>query len=178
MQMDLWPEEIKIRDADRVDLSTLKDLNINKNNFVNRKNWEFKDLPKGKYFIYKTGGINPYLPDAGPIFPYVINTITINRKNGGFVSPCLTRPIKYPRWNIKGIRGTQGTNINALVSCHVLVATAFIEQEFPTQTYVCHINESTVNNYHLWFNVENLKWGTPSQNNSGVAKTHKGSVIE
>ena len=43
MQLDLWPEEIKIRDIDRVDISTLKDLNVNKNSFMNQKSWEFNN---------------------------------------------------------------------------------------------------------------------------------------
>ena len=75
MQLDLWPEEIKIRDIDRVDISTLKDLNVNKNSFMNQKSWEFKDFPKGKYFVYKTGGINPFLPEEGRIFPYLLKLV-------------------------------------------------------------------------------------------------------
>ena len=162
MQLDLWPEEIKIRDIDRVDISTLKDLNVNKNSFMNQKSWEFKDFPKGKYFVYKTGGINPFLPEEGRIFPYLLNATTAHYSKGGLITPTLTTPIKYPRWNIRGVRG-KPEDFAVLISCHVLVATAFIEQEFTTQTNVCHRDEKK-NDYHLWYDIPSLKWGTPSQN--------------
>jgi len=162
MQMDLWPEEIKIRDIDRVDISTLKELNINRNNFMVRKTWRFEDFPKDKYFIYKTGGINPFLPEAGRIFPYVLNATTINKPNGGLIFPTLTTPIKYPRWNLRGVRG-KPEEFTVLIACHVLVATAFIEQEFPTQTFVCHRDETT-KDYRLRYDVPSIKWGSPAQN--------------
>ena len=162
MQIDFWPEEKKIRDIDRVDVSTLKDLNINRNNFMVRKTWSFKDIPKEKYFIYKTGGTNPFLKEEGPIFPYVLNATTINKSNGGLISPTLTTPIKYPRWNLRF--ALNGEKRNFLVTCHSLAATAFIEQGHPSQTYACHCNERQVEDHYLWYNVSNLKWGTPSQN--------------
>tara|TARA_R100000963_G_scaffold7706_1_gene5170 strand:+ start:2548 stop:3096 length:549 start_codon:yes stop_codon:yes gene_type:complete len=173
-QLDLWPEEIKIRDTDRVDLSTLKDLKIK--NFQNTKNWNFKDIPKEKYFIYKTGGTNPFLKEEGTIFPYLINTQTINHKNGGLISPSLTRPIKYPRWNLSFT--LNGEKRNFLVTCHSLAATAFIEQGHPSQTYVSHCNEGQVEDHYLWYNIPNLKWATPSQNNLERFRRSEGGLVD
>jgi len=69
MQIDFWPEDIKIRDIDRVDVSTIDDWNRYKETDNVARSWSFSDITEGKYFIYKTGGKNPYLPDeVEPIF--------------------------------------------------------------------------------------------------------------
>jgi hypothetical protein len=35
-------------------------------------------LPKDTYYIFKTGGINPYMESKGPIFPFIQNKKTGN----------------------------------------------------------------------------------------------------
>jgi hypothetical protein len=53
MQIDFWPEEIRIRDIDRIDVSTIDDWNRYKETDHVARSWSFSDITKGKYFIYK-----------------------------------------------------------------------------------------------------------------------------
>ena len=65
-QLSFWedPKQI-ILEREKVDLSTLKTLKTRK--------LAMDKIPKEKYYIYKTGGINPFMTELGPIFPFIKN---------------------------------------------------------------------------------------------------------
>ena len=58
-------EKQVILEREKVDMSTLKTLK------TRTHAWDL--LPKDRYFIYKTGGINPHMKELGPIFPVIKN---------------------------------------------------------------------------------------------------------
>ena len=65
-QLSLWQDEKQIiLEREKVDISTLKTLKTRQNP------WDL--LPTDTYFIYKTGGINPFKKELGPIFPVIKN---------------------------------------------------------------------------------------------------------
>jgi len=168
MQIDFWPEEIKIRDIDRIDVSTIDDWNRYKETDHVARSWSFSDITKEKYFIYKTGGKNPHLPDeVGPIFPYLLNADT-NR----IITPTLSANSRgksnYPVWNMyaHGLPGNQANSSakHVLIGCHVLTALAFVKPNYPNQKIVAHQNEEEVEDHYLWYNHDNLKWSTQKDN--------------
>ena len=168
MQIDFWPEEIKIRDIDRIDVSTIDDWNRYKETDHVARSWSFSDITKGKYFIYKTGGKNPHLPDeVGPIFPYLLNAHTNH-----IVTPTISGTTRgsnsYPVWNmhVNSLPGNQtgGSGKKVLIGCHVLTALAFIKPNYPNQKIVAHQNEEEVEDHYLWYNHDNLKWSTQKDN--------------
>ena len=67
-QLLLFPEKIIYNDIESFDISNIPD-----NDFWRKNSKKFSDLPKDTYYIFKTGGINPYMKDKGPIFPYIQN---------------------------------------------------------------------------------------------------------
>ena len=84
-QQSLFPEEIIYNDIESFDISNIPD-----NDFWRRNSKKFSDIPKDTYYIFKTGGINPYMKDKGPIFPYVQNKnsgkiLTINSEHTPFI---------------------------------------------------------------------------------------------
>jgi len=102
-QLPLWddPKQI-ILDKEKVDISTLRSSDERKNNFIN--------LPKETYYIYKTGGINPYKVRLGKIFPFLKNDRTgkilnIRSSEDG-------KSATYPHWDI----GNDGKGYKLYVS--------------------------------------------------------------
>ena len=78
----------KIKNIDYVDLSDVRDTE-----FTDK---QFSDLEKGRFILWKTGGLNPYMEDLGKIFPYVQDTVqkiikTIRVKIGS----------EYPRFHLE-----------------------------------------------------------------------------
>jgi hypothetical protein len=163
MQIDFWPEEIRIRDIDRIDVSTIDDWNRYKQTDHVPRSWSFSDIKKETYYIYKTGGKNPYLPEVGPIFPYLLNADTNH-----IIKPTRSETRPYPVWNmyIHGLPGNfAGSKAKKiLMGCHVLTALAFIKPNHPNQKIVAHQNEGEVEDHHLWYNLNNLKWSTQKDN--------------
>jgi hypothetical protein len=167
MQFDFWPEEIKIRDKDRVDLHFISDWNKDKETDHVSRSWNFSDITEGKYFIYKTGAKNPHLPDeVGPIFPYLLNAHT-----NTIISPVWNdqqHSLSYPTWtlDIHGCRpnSSKGVAKRTRVGCHIVTALAFIKPNYPNQKIVAHLNEGKVENHYIWYNVDNLKWSTQKDN--------------
>ena len=184
MQIDFWPEEIKIRDIDRIDVSTIDDWNRYKETDHVARCWSFSDITEGKYFIYKTGGKNPHLPDeVGPIFPYLLNAhtnhiVAPSMCNGTrnypswnlavHITPTVGGTRSYPAWNLdvnslspnQGIGGKKHRAKRVIMQCHVLTALAFVKPNYSNQKIVAHQNEGEVENHHLWYNHGNLKWST------------------
>ena len=74
-QLFLFPEldsfKTIIKDIDYMDVSEIPEFK----NVVPTKN-KLSGLPKGKFFLFKNGGSNRFLPELGKIFPYVQNMDT------------------------------------------------------------------------------------------------------
>ena len=63
-QLNLWEDEKQIiLEREKVDICTLKTLKT--------RTHAFSLLPPDTYYIYKTGGINPFMKELGPIFPFI-----------------------------------------------------------------------------------------------------------
>ena len=63
-QLPLWedPKQI-ILEKERVDVSTLPDIGDFK--------YSFSVIEKDRYYAYKNGGINIFMPNKGLIFPFL-----------------------------------------------------------------------------------------------------------
>jgi len=147
-QLPLWddPKQI-ILDKEKVDISTLRSSDERKNNFIN--------LPKETYYIYKTGGINPYKVRLGKIFPFLKNDRTgkilnIRSSEDG-------KSATYPHWDI----GNDGKGYKLYV--HKIVALAFLELDqnlINIKNRVDHLDNDIFNYLPL-----NLEWVTIRENN-------------
>ena len=116
-------------------------------------------LPKERFFIYKTGGINPWKPELGPIFPFVkIDTGTILSqttciKSSPYphVAPSVPTPTKEMPNKIKNFK----------CYMHKIVALAFLENDdIENKIFVDHLDNDIYN-----YMPSNLEWVTPSENN-------------
>jgi|TARA_E500000305_G_C3864064_1_gene161982 hypothetical protein len=177
MQIDFWPEDIKIRDIDRVDVSTIDDWNRYKETDNVARSWSFSDITEGKYFIYKIGGKNPYLPDeVGPIFPYLLNAHT-----NYIVKASVSGAKSYPCWNLDVNSLPPNTKSakakKVLIGCHVLTALAFVKPNYSNQQIVAHQNEGEVENHRLWYNHDNLKWSTQRDNIASRFRLSTGGLV-
>jgi len=136
-QIELFPEEIIYNDIESFDIS-----NISEDSW--RKNFKkFSDIPKDTYYIFKTGGINPYMEKKGPIFPYVQN-----KKTGKVLAIGSTATDHYPRFAVPGY----GLRI------HRVAAQAFIQNPL-NLTDVDHIDGNIMN-----YTLDNLRWVSRSEN--------------
>ena len=181
MQIDFWPEDIKIRDIDRIDVSTIDDWNRYKETDNSSRSWSFSDVTEGKYFIYKTGARNPHLPDeVGPIFPYLLNAHTNH-----VVTPTVGGARNYPCWNldVHSLPPNHGSVSNkkcakrVIMACHVLTALAFVKPNYSNQEVVAHQNEGEVENHRLWYNHDNLKWSTQRDNTASRFRFSTGGLV-
>ena len=78
MQLDFFPEEIKVLESDSIDISTIEfDPKLAAGKQIVR-DWLYSEIVVGKYFLYKTGGINRWHQDQGQTFPYLQNKHTGN----------------------------------------------------------------------------------------------------
>jgi len=143
-QLSLWedPKQI-ILEREKVDLSTLKTLKT--------RNTAMSEIPKDRYYIYKTGGINPFMSELGPVFPFVksdrgkiLNLIPLSN---GKDSP-------YPHFNIN----TYGRSLKCFM--HKLVGLAFLKNDDYENRYIIDHLDGNIFDYR----PENLEWVTPSEN--------------
>ena len=151
-QLFLFPElnpfKTKIKNIDWVDISTLP---------YDPDRKEFRQcsgLPKQKYILHKTGGINLYYPDKGAIFPWLQNM------NSGkqIISKCFGAE-GYPKLAVIN-KNRKSINFRT----HRLVAMAFVENP-ENKKVVDHVNEQTLD-----YRIENLRWVTRSENSSGTKR--------
>jgi hypothetical protein len=148
-QLSLWedPEQI-ILNKEKVDISTLKSS-------ANRKH-SLDILPKETYYIYKSGGINPFKKDLGPIFPFIKND-----KTGKIIKLAKSTdetPTNAPYPHVHLNRG-----VGLKLYIHKIVAIAFIkldEESEKIKTSVDHLDHDIYN--YLPSNLERV---TPSENN-------------
>ena len=159
-QLFLFPElnhfNQKIKNIDYVDLSDVRDTE-----FTDK---QFSDLEKGRFILWKTGGLNPYMEDLGKIFPYVQDTVqkiikTIRVKIGS----------EYPRFHLEYWKNNK--KLFHKPSIHTVVANAFIKNPLPNKFKIVHHK----NNNPLDYRVENLQHVNRSLNSKGVAKTKYGT---
>ena len=102
-QMFLFPEyDFFAQKEKKIDFMHLDEI---KNSSFTKK--KYSDLPKKRYILWKTGGINSYMPDLGPVFPYIYDTLreklkTIRVKTDNIYPRChFTYFLKGKRLEIK-----------------------------------------------------------------------------
>ena len=145
---ELDPYKTKIKDIDYVDVSKIKCGELKKT--------PYSILPEGMYMLFKSGGFNKYHPEMSNAFPYIQNTKTLK-----VVSTTATEYNGYVKSSIF-LSKTKGLFINM----HRIVAEAFIHNDMPDKKIlVDHINGD-----NLDYRVDNLRWVTHSQNNTGVKR--------
>tara|TARA_R100000008_G_C3483399_1_gene115009 strand:+ start:62 stop:592 length:531 start_codon:yes stop_codon:yes gene_type:complete len=156
-QLNLFPEldpyKTLIKDIDYIDLSTLKDLHPN-----HARLHDYSLLPKGRYILHKTGGINPFREKMGAVFPFIKDLET-----GKNLSLNISK--FYVRGgSIHAINN--GKHITVDIKMHRVTALAFVENDCPEKKLVVdHINKD-----RLDYRVTNLRWATSSQNNTGISR--------
>jgi hypothetical protein len=137
-QQSLFPEEIIYNNIESFDISNIPD-----NDFWRRNSKKFSDIVKDTYYIFKTGGINPYMKNEGPIFPYVQN-----KESGKVLAIGSTATDHYPRFAIPGY----GLRI------HRVAAQSFIPNPLNLSD-VDHIDGNIMN-----YALNNLRWVSRSEN--------------
>ena len=151
-QFFLFPElESKplIKDIDYVDLAELNDYN---EHYGTKKN-KLNQLPKQTYFLYKTGGSNPFMKNSENDFPYVKNI-----KENSILTPSLSKT--YMQIIIKH------NDIGYQISMHRHTASAFVVNDNPElKKVVNHINGNRID-----YRVHNLEWSTQTNNLKGCKK--------
>ena len=155
-QLFLFPEldpfKTLIKDVDFMDLSTLTLGDENRKNILSF-------LPKGRYFIYKTGGFNKYLPQLGNVFPYIKNEET-GRVLGTHLSNT------YVKCIISLHEGPKTVSHN--LKMHRMGGEAFVVNDDPRRKKVVdHKNKNRVD-----YRILNLRWVTWSENNRGISRTY------
>lgn len=156
-QLFLFPEhnhfDQKINDLHFIDLHYLPEI-INPSYF--RTNFKWNWLEKKQFFLFKTGGINMYMQDLGPIFPYIIDTKTnkikkIRTKTGEL----------YPRVSFEANNKTYKPYV------HAIVARAFVTNPHPDKFDLVH----HVDNNPVDYRPANLRHVNNSLNQKGVKRT-------
>jgi hypothetical protein len=150
-----------IKNVDYVDLSTLPNDPMREK--YGDSGFQYKDLPKDTYIIYKTGGLNKYKLEKGKIFPFVQN-----KNNGKILQISSTKTDLYPKV------GINTKEFSMLTRMHRLVGLAFFN--IPDTFYVVgknwvvnHIDHDITN-----YEVSNCEWVTQKEN----CKDKKDSIKE
>ena len=147
-QFLLWEDEKQvILEREKVDISTLKTLK------TRTHAWDL--LPKDRYFIYKTGGINPHMKELGPIFPVIKNS----RGKILSQSPLTSgKDAPYPHLFINvRINGEQKSFKCFL---HKITGLAFLKNDDFEHKYIIDHLDNNIFNYL----PSNLEWVTSSEN--------------
>ena len=156
-QLNLFPDEESKRIIffkRKADISTLPDIGEFK--------YSFSVIEKDRYYVYKKGGKNIFMPNEGLIFPFLKD-----EKTGRVIDPMPNTTGKcgiYPRTQLPHYVNGKLKSKKAVFSR--IFALAFIENDNPTEkTYVDHISGDTKD-----YRLENLEWVTPSENNKRIKK--------
>jgi hypothetical protein len=136
-QLLLFPEKIIYNDIESFDLSNIP-VDFYRQHFK-----KLSDLPKDTYYIFKTGGINLYMQEKGPIFPFVQN-----KKTGIIYSVYSSTTDVYPRVGVGGLT----------LRIHRIAAQAFI----PNPNNFMDVDH--IDGNHLNWCLDNLGWVSKSQN--------------
>ena len=145
---DLDPFKVMIKNIDYMDVSKIPEYK----NVIETKN-KLKNLPEGKYILFKTGGSNRFIPELGNIFPYVQNMETKK-----VYTPSLLKTYVVSSLEEDG----KGYTVNLSRA----TASAFIVNSDPENTFIVdHINKNRRD-----YNINNLRWVTSSFNGSNKEK--------
>ena len=136
-QLLLFPEKIVYNNIESFDLSNIP-VDFYRQHFK-----KLSDLPKDTYYIFKTGGINLYMQEKGPIFPFVQN-----KKTKTIYSVFSSTTDVYPRVGVGGLT----------LRIHRITAQAFI----PNPNNFMDVDH--IDGNHLNFELTNLAWASKSQN--------------
>ena len=146
-QPTLFPEEESLTIEKGIDFIDLKDL-------VQTRTDSFKKFSKDKYFIYKTRGINPFMPGEGKVFPFVQN-----KRTGHILQPTLMGGIdSYPKLSLTS--DVPEDKSPAKVSFHWLVGSAFIVNDMPDKKKIVDHRDHNKHDYRIF----NLEWVTHQKN--------------
>ena len=146
-QLTLFPEEESLTVEKGIDYIDLKDL-------VQTRTDSFKKFGRDKYFIYKTGGINPFMTGEGKTFPFVQNKIT-----GRILQPTLMGGVdSYPKLSLSSDIPEDKSPVK--VSFHWLVGSAFIVNDMPDKKKIVDHKNHNVHDYRIF----NLEWVTHQKN--------------
>ena len=160
-QMFLFPEyNFFAQKEKKIDFMYLDEI---KNSSFTKK--KYSDLPKKRYILWKTGGINSYMPDLGPVFPYIYDTLkekikTIRIKTDN----------QYPRCHFRYF--LKGKLIEIKPHLHTLVCNAFVKNPLPKKFHLVH----HVNNNPLDYRPSNLQHVNQSINMTDTKQTKFGTV--
>ena len=159
-QMFLFPEyDFSVQKEKKIDFMYLDEI---KNSLFTKK--KYSDLPKKRYILWKTGGINPYMPDLGPVFPYIYDTLKEKIK-----TIRIKTDDQYPRCHfdyfLKG-------KLFIKPSIHILVCNAFVKNPLPKKFHLVH----HINNNPLDYRPSNLQHVNQSINITNTKKTKFGTV--
>jgi len=146
-QLTLFPEEESLTVEKGIDYIDLKDL-------VQTRTDSFKKFGRDKYFIYKTGGINVFMPGEGKVFPFVQN-----KRTGRILQATLMGGIdSYPKLSLSS--DIPEDKSPAKVSFHWLVGSAFIVNDMPDKKKIVDHKNHNVHDYRIF----NLEWVTHQKN--------------
>ena len=160
-QLELFePEEQRILDTDKVDISTLPEDPYR----TGEKGKPYSDIIPNKYFLIKTGGYHFYenYKDNGKIYPYIINETFLKKgKKISIVKPFVSFSDPYPKVNL-----TTVDKKNIIAKMHRIIAFAFIERpKDDAYVIVNHIDGNIIN-----YKLDNLEWSTKSANVKDIKK--------
>jgi hypothetical protein len=135
-----------------------------------------KSYPKGKYFLFPTGGEHPSpLPkyqDRGKVFPFVFNTHTgkpvpIRLSRCPYPSMSFTMPeiLRLSEGMYKDKRSIDWMS-------HILFGLAFVKNEDPSVYWTVDHDDEDKWNYEL----SNLKWESAERNQVKAARHLKGKT--
>jgi hypothetical protein len=146
-QLTLFPEEESLTVEKGIDYIDLKDL-------VQTRTDSFKKFGRDKYFIYKTGGINVFMPGEGKVFPFVQN-----KRTGHILQATLMGGIdSYPKLSLSSDIPEDKSPVK--VSFHWLVGSAFIVNDMPDKKKIVDHKNHNVHDYRIF----NLEWVTHQKN--------------
>jgi hypothetical protein len=146
-QLTLFPEEESLTVEKGIDYIDLKDL-------VQTRTDSFKKFGRDKYFIYKTGGINVFMPGEGKVFPFVQN-----KRTGRILQPTLMGGVdSYPKLSLSS--DIPEDKSPAKVSFHWLVGSAFIVNDMPDKKKIVDHKDHNKHDYRIF----NLEWVTHQKN--------------
>jgi hypothetical protein len=146
-QLTLFPEEESLTVEKGIDYIDLKDL-------VQTRTDSFKKFGRDKYFIYKTGGINVFMPGEGKVFPFVQN-----KRTGRILQATLMGGIdSYPKLSLSSDIPEDKSPVK--VSFHWLVGSAFIVNDMPDKKKIVDHKNHNVHDYRIF----NLEWVTHQKN--------------
>ena len=118
------------------------------------------------YVLYPRGGYHPFygVPNTFPRYQLPIWPFVKNIKSPGQLNCDLGKSYGYPRLNFSLGKDENGVWKSYDTYMHKIVALAWVPNP-DNKPYVMHINDDRTN-----YLIENLIWGTPSENNKGSFK--------